>query len=239
MKVLILGDGILGTEIQKQTGWDLISRKKDGFDITYPFNFDWYLFGFYNHKTNFHSEKWDVIVNCIANTDTYSKDKQKHFDVNFKGVIDLVDYCNEKDIKLVHISTEYVYSNNKLPPSEKDIPIHGKNWYSYTKLLADGYVEAKSEDYLICRCLHKPMDFNHSYIWDVQTSGDKVDKIAKLIIKLINKDAKGIFNVGTGSKQLKEIQESYGALITPPPHVPKDTRMNINKMKSFLDEVQS
>ena len=36
MKILILGNGLLGSEIQKQTGWDLISRKKDGFDITKP-----------------------------------------------------------------------------------------------------------------------------------------------------------------------------------------------------------
>ena len=33
MKVLILGDGILGSEIAQQTGWDYISRKKDNFDI--------------------------------------------------------------------------------------------------------------------------------------------------------------------------------------------------------------
>ena len=30
---LILGDGLLGTELVKQTGWDYISRKKDGIDF--------------------------------------------------------------------------------------------------------------------------------------------------------------------------------------------------------------
>ena len=33
MKVLILGDGLLGSEIRKQTNWDYISRKKDGIDF--------------------------------------------------------------------------------------------------------------------------------------------------------------------------------------------------------------
>ena len=33
MKVLVLGDGLLGSEIVRQTNWDCISRKKDGFDI--------------------------------------------------------------------------------------------------------------------------------------------------------------------------------------------------------------
>ena len=228
MKVLILGDGLLGTEIQKQTGWDYISRDKDGFDITNPDSyFDFFIWG---------KDRYDTIINCIANTDTYSDDKQKHWDVNYKGVIDLVDFCNEWKIKLVQISTEFVYSNNPLPPTEKDIPMHGKNWYSYTKLLADGYVEAKSSNYLICRCLHKPIDFNHPYIWDVQTSGDTVDKISKLIIKLINNNAEGIFNVGTGSKTLNNIQLNPGTtIIAPPPYVPKDTRMNLNKLNLFIE----
>ena len=31
--VVVLGDGLLGSEIVKQTDWSLISRKKNGFDI--------------------------------------------------------------------------------------------------------------------------------------------------------------------------------------------------------------
>jgi hypothetical protein len=31
MKVLILGDGLLGKELVKQTGWPFVSRKKDQF----------------------------------------------------------------------------------------------------------------------------------------------------------------------------------------------------------------
>ena len=34
MRVLIIGDGLLGSEIIKQTGWDYISRKKDQIDFT-------------------------------------------------------------------------------------------------------------------------------------------------------------------------------------------------------------
>ena len=34
MKVVVLGDGLLGSEIIKQTNWEYISRKKDNFDLT-------------------------------------------------------------------------------------------------------------------------------------------------------------------------------------------------------------
>ena len=53
MKVLVLGDGLLGSEIVRQTGWDYVSRKKDGLDIT-----------------DYHSLitvvlDYDIVVNCI------------------------------------------------------------------------------------------------------------------------------------------------------------------------------
>ena len=31
--VLVLGDGLLGRELVKQTNWDYVSRSKDDFDI--------------------------------------------------------------------------------------------------------------------------------------------------------------------------------------------------------------
>jgi len=43
MRVVVLGDGLLGSEIVKQTGWDCLSRKKDKFDITHSENFNDYL----------------------------------------------------------------------------------------------------------------------------------------------------------------------------------------------------
>ena len=221
-KILILGDGLLGSEIQKQTGWDIISRKKDGFDITQP-NF------FKKFITNY-----DVVLNCIANTDTYSSDKTKHWDVNYKGVSHLVDFCNEHSIKLVHISTEFVYANNTSLPTEEDIPQPDNTWYSYTKLLADEYIKLKSNNYLICRELHKPIPFPHPKVWDVKTSGDTVDKIANLIIDLINKEAQGLYNVGTGAKNLSDLAPD-STLIPPPNYVPKDTRMNLDKLNKFYD----
>ena len=40
MKVLILGDGLLGSELVKKTGWDCVSRKNNEFDITNPSTFN-------------------------------------------------------------------------------------------------------------------------------------------------------------------------------------------------------
>lgn len=224
MKVLILGDGLLGSEINSQTNWDIASRKLGNL----PKLGEW-------EKICILINKYDVVVNCIAHTNSYSNDKQNHYDINYRFAADLSEACNTEGVKLVHISTEFVYANNPTPPTEEDIPLPDNTWYAYTKLLADEYIKLNNPNYLICRELHKPTPFPYSEVWDVQTSGDTVDKIANLIIKLISKNASGVFNVGTGEKRLSELSPN-SRIITPPPHIPVDTRMNLNKLKKILNE---
>ena len=110
MKVLVLGDGLLGSEIVKQTSWDYISRKKDGFNITEPDTFDNFFIDQFDGIL--FTKKYDIIVNCIANTNTYSLNKEEHWKVNYEGVANLTDFCNKWNIKLIHISTDYVYTNS-------------------------------------------------------------------------------------------------------------------------------
>jgi dTDP-4-dehydrorhamnose reductase len=225
MKVLVLGDGLLGSEIIKQTNWDYISRKKDGFDIT---------------KDEFNFYGYDVIVNCIAFTNTYSNDKESNWNVNYKAVADLVGYCNNHNIKLVHISTDYVYTNSVSNASEEDIPIHGNNWYSYTKLLADAYIELKSQDYLILRESHKPYPFPYDNAWiNLIGNFDYVNKIAEIIINLIKLEENGIINVGTDLKTIYDlaIETNKNVKATlKPKQAPEDVSLDLTKLKNILNE---
>ena len=218
-KVLIIGDGILGSEIYNQTGWDIVSRKKTGFNIS---SFDL--------RDLLH---YEIVINCIAHTDTYSNGKIKHFEVNYNFTKKLSDFCVNRNIKLVHISTEFVYANNLTPPTENDKPLPHNSWYAKTKLLADNYIELTNSSALICRLLHKPNNFDYQEVWDVKTSGDKVENIVPLILKLIQKQAVGIYNVGTGDKSLLELNPK-AKLVQPPEYVPTDTRMNLDKLTNLL-----
>lgn len=234
-KVVILGNGILGSEIHKQTGWDLISRKNNGFDITQPDKFFSYFVEMFDEVVA--SKKYDVILNCIANTNTYSNNKEEHWNVNYKGTANLVDFCNKWDIKLVHISTDYVYTNSINEASEEDIPVHGNNWYSYTKLLADAYIELKSNDYLICRGTHKPKPFPYKQAWINQIGNfDYVDIISNLIIELVEYNSNGLFNIGTQIKSIFELanQTTTASASFCPSETPENTSMNIGKLENIL-----
>jgi len=225
MKVLVLGDGLLGSEIVKQTGWDYLSRKKDSFDIV---NTDFSKLLGYN-----------VVINCIAYTNTYSSDKDTHWNVNYKSVINLSDYCNDNDIKLVHISTDYIYTNSKIEASENDIPVHINTWYGYTKLLGDAYAQLNNSN-LIVRTSHKPYPFPYKDAWvDQFTNGDYVNVIADLIIKLIRLNANGVYNVGTERKTWFDLtnDEFKTNPVIKPNLAPSDISMCVDKMNLTLNHI--
>ena len=194
-KKIILGYGLLGKELAKQANWDYLSRCSNSkFDFEKPNTYQKII------------SNYGVIINCIANTDTYSIDRYAHWNINYKSVSDLVDLCNDNGQKLVHISTDYIYSGSESNASIDDIPIHNKTWYAYTKLLGDAHVQLKSNNYLIIRCGHKFKPFVHNEAYeDVKGNFDYVDTIASLIIELINNDAIGIKNVGTELKSMYDL----------------------------------
>lgn len=219
MKVLILGDGLLGSEIRKQTNWDFISRKTNTLDIK---RIDL-------EKLN----KYDIIINCIANTNTYSNEKEVHWDVNYKFVYDLISFCNSNNKKIIHISTDYVYSGSINNASEEDVPVHCNNWYGYTKLLSDGLIQLLSNNYLLIRCTHKPNPFPYEMAWIDQVGNfDYVDVISKMIVNLINKDSKGVYNVGTELKSIYNLASKSKSVIPilSPLETPKNTSMNLTKL---------
>ena len=62
---IILGYGILGKELVKQTGWDYLSRNSNK-------NFDFKNVNSYDKIIS----SYDKVINCIGNADTYSNNKK-------------------------------------------------------------------------------------------------------------------------------------------------------------------
>ena len=236
MKYLILGDGKLAKELQIQTNWDIISRKKDGFDITNK-----EAFGFPTMKNHAYFDmlnSYDVIINCIGYTNTYSDERDLHWNVNYLGVIYLANWCNAHNKKLVQISTDYVYAGSNSEAKETDIPVHHKSWYAYTKLLADGYVQAMSNDYLLVRTTFKPRPFPHEKAWDnIIGNFEYVDAIARILKYVIEDGVSGVLNVGTfpktyfdlGVQTNKDVERSNDVDF----EHPSDVTMDLTKLHSI------
>ena len=162
-------------------------------------------------------------------------------DVNFKFVVDLVQICNQFDKKYIHISTDYVYSNSIVSATEDDVPVHNPTWYSYSKILADGYVENFSQNHTTFRVTHKPRPFPYEKAWDNQFGNfDYVDNQARRIISLILRNVNGIYNIGvdnprsvfTMAVETNKDVNGVGA----PHEVPKNLIMSVSKIKELLNE---
>jgi len=225
---LILGDGLLGSAVIGASGWPFISRKENGFDI--------------NKKNTWRSsmpEGTTTIVNLIANTDTYSNDILGMFNTNYRAIVDLVSYCNKKNIKLVHFSTDYVYENSRSNAKETD-KAKPTTPYAVSKLLADEYIMNHCNSYLILRGAQKidPFPYDKAFT-NIYGNFDYADIIAEILVEMVRSNAEGLFNIGTPTKSMYDLAKltnsSVEAAIAPD-HFPTDVTMNLNKMKLWLEE---
>ncbi len=226
MIIVILGDGLLGKELAIQTNWDVLSRKKDAIDFADLAGWSYKLLCY------------DTIVNCVAFTKTYENNREESWSTNVKALDQLIDYCNKTSKKLVHISTDYVYSGSEENCLEEGVPVHLGTFYGYTKLVGDALVQLRCNDYLICRLSHKPNPFPYEKAWsDVQTNCDYVDVISSLVVKLIDNKARGVFNVGTETKSIYDLalktNKNVG-LSNKPEQAPFNTTMDLSKLNNFL-----
>lgn len=232
-EVLIIGRGRLGTELHKQTNWNISTyRGKNHIDLTDRNEM-------YNTLSNLKLKgNLKLVINAAANTNTLSKNKKEIFDVNVRGVYDLVDICKINYLKLVQISTDYIYANTQSPSSEEDVPSTIPTWYCYSKLVSDGIVQAGLAEhlYLLIRTSFKEKPFPYDDAWyNIICNTDYVDVIASKIIDLINYGAYGIYNVGTKSKTIYELATQTRPNVNGVfnENIPNNTLMDLTKLENF------
>ena len=179
------------------------------------------------------------IIHCAGLSrpmDLHVKDISKSINLNIIGTANVVNLCNEFDIKLIYFSTGYVYEGKKGNYSEKD-PVLPINNYAWSKLGGESSVILYKKS-LILRIMmcEKPFIHDHAF-YDVKTNFMFHDEVAKIIPKILDK--KGIINVGGkiqsvfnfAKKTKKNVIKSSGKKIFPP-----NPSMNVSKLKKMLSE---
>ncbi len=78
------------------------------------------------------------------------KNKDSAFSVNTAGTKNLADVCLQKNIKLIYVSTDFVFSGNDEYYNEEDVP-GPVNWYGQTKYWGEKIVTELLNDYIIVR----------------------------------------------------------------------------------------
>ena len=116
------------------------------------------------------------IVNAMAYTNVdRAEDEQELCDkINHRAVKILADYCFQKQIKLIHYSTDYVFDGTGTEPFAEDNTknLNPVNFYGKTKLWGEQAIQQSGADYLIIRI---------SWVYDnCETSKNFVNTIKRL-----------------------------------------------------------
>ncbi|WP_020402060.1 dTDP-4-dehydrorhamnose reductase [Gracilimonas tropica] len=177
MRILVTGgNGQLGSEwvyfLNKQAV-EFIALPSSDFDLTdHP-----------DARRVLGNLKPDLIINCAAYTkvDQAEEEREKAFAVNADGVKNLADYCAEKNIKLIHYSTDYVFPGDLKDREQfpggypENHPTNPINVYGESKRQGELYLENSGCDFLLIRVSWLCGRFGNNFVKTMLKLGEERD----------------------------------------------------------------
>lgn len=155
----------------------------------------------------------DIVINCAAYTkvDMAEVEREKAIGVNALGAFNLALECKKSGIKLVHISTDYIFSGEKNSPYQPfDVP-NPINTYGLSKLYGEHLIKNSGCDYLIVRTSWLYGMYGENFVLKMLQLAEERKNIdvvndqfgaptfthtlAKYLTLLIKKNVSGIFHI--------------------------------------------
>ena len=146
MKVLLTGGkGMLGrTLVRELTDFEVIPTDLPEADITDAAGFDALL----------KREKPDAVIHCAAMTavDKCETEIDLAYKLNAFGTANVAAACHRNHVRLIAISTDYVFEGNFARPyNEFDAADGGNTIYGKSKFAGEEAVRRHCPDHVICR----------------------------------------------------------------------------------------
>ena len=219
----------------------LLKQKKNSSKLFFPSKKELDILNFKNIKKYLLKTKPEVLIHLAGLSRpmaVHDNDIKKSIDLNIIGTANITKACEEKNIKLVYFSTNYVYPGTKGNYKETDslLPV---NSYAWSKLGGEASVQLYKNSLIVRVCMtEKP--FVHKVAFsNVITSFMYHEDVVKMLFKLINK--KGIINIGGSpmtvynfaKKDNKDVVKTI-LLKNNKIGMPINSSININKMKKII-----
>lgn len=161
MKILVTGSyGQLGNsirrEFEKNPDIEAVYTDYDTLDITDR-----------NAVRNFlEANKFDYVINCAAYTavDKAETDDLKASALNTRAVGNLGEAANRTGTKVIHISTDYVFSGEGFRPYEENDEPFPQGIYGRTKLEGEGLLSSFCQQAMIIRTAWLYSEFGNNFV---------------------------------------------------------------------------
>lgn len=181
-KILLAGaSGQVGKEVELallKRGHTVVSCPHSALDIS---NADRVLSAVIDSKAQ-------AVINAAAYTNVEKAETETAvaYSVNALGARYLAQACKQADIPLIHISTDYVFSDDKGQEHQVDDPVHTECSYGKTKLEGENYVQASGCKYLIVRTSWVFGRFGRNFVKIMLSMGQDRSEIAVVCDQLGN-----------------------------------------------------
>jgi dTDP-4-dehydrorhamnose reductase len=224
---------VIATDLQPESLVSVPKLSYETLDVTDIRNVDFHV----RHY------KPSVIINAAAYTDVDGCEihKDRAWAVNVGGIKNLVTTCREHQVKLVQLSTDYIFDGENGPYSEDDPP-RPMSFYGQTKLESEKVIQESGIDFIIVRTnvlygFGKNVKKNF-LLWLLEklSAGEKISivtdqlnnptlagNLAECILEIVQRDLSGILHAA-GAKHLSrydfavQVAKKFGydpALISP------------------------
>ena len=153
-----------------------------------------------------------TILHCAAmiSPPKINEDIAQAIQSNIIGTALLSGECYKRNIRLVYISTDYVFAGQKGMYKETD-ELLPQNKYAWSKLGGECAVQML-DNYVIIRLSFGPDIFPYKAAFiDQYTSRESASVIAKKIKNIVVSDFKGVIHIGGDRKSVYEYALSLGA----------------------------
>jgi len=230
--ILVSGNGILANELLKLSTDDLpitILSKKE-MDITDEYKVSDVIKSFMM-KPNF--PKYFVHTAALTKPMRVNdKNPIMSMTTNIVGTANVAKICHKYDIKFIYISTDFVYSPDKI--SDENSELKPSNNYGWSKLGGE-CVSKLVPNSLILRCALCDIPFRHKKAFSsTWRSSVRHTDVAEIILKL--KDEIGVINVGGEYKSVYDFVSQYQEIETGSDNKVSSLQLSIEKLKGLLNE---
>jgi dTDP-4-dehydrorhamnose reductase len=192
------GNGLLGGEVRQLLP-----------NALYPTSSEFNVTDYQQMQDYLKSKKTKMIIHAAAFTSPplVDKEPEKAINTNIIGTANVVKLCMAKKIRLVYISTDYVFKGDRGNYKE-DAAVNPVNKYAWSKMGGECVVNLY-DNALIIRTSFGPNEFPYPKAFiDQWTSRESVRTIAAKIVAIVTKDITGIVHVGGKRRTVYEYAKS-------------------------------
>ncbi|MDV6168370.1 dTDP-4-dehydrorhamnose reductase [Flavobacterium sp. DG1-102-2] len=120
------------------------------------------------------------IINCAAYTavDKAETEKEATYLVNATGPELLAKACKNKNIVLIHISTDFVFGDTRPLPLTEDMETTPTGVYGASKLAGEKHITENMSDYFIIRTSWLYSEFQNNFLKTMLRLGNEKDEVS-------------------------------------------------------------